>query len=448
MTSEGKTTCVFAVSLFVRTTSTTNVECELRRLCKEKYSQLGPILELEELSSSKESASPRAGVYTGELTLEQNPVPDSETLKYFGRELDGAWLEKLMQSKCSLVIVFHFSPANKFSLLRSACGLVGELALSSEAVLADDSTSEYFSPSAWTATRLAGWTGESAPDVTSHITTHQYSNGELERAVTLGMDKFGLPDIVVEGFPRHWTNSVGALIELIAQLGVERGHIPLSGTMSLRINDVLDSSIRVSLIKSLKPGASGTATVTLRQAVPDEGDPLNALVSVVFDEKQGETLENQWRLLRSLFGSTVESVQPVASDDAELMAAKARVREKLPELAHRFRQGLPLDGRLLLKARFKTDTDDIENMWFEVRKWEAGRITGTLLNEPFYISALNLGSTVTINEDAVIDYIYSQLGQPDEGNEMGAILDRRSSRFKELFASILGRLRILFSGRE
>ncbi|HET6890070.1 MAG TPA: DUF2314 domain-containing protein [Pyrinomonadaceae bacterium] len=430
------------MSLFVETTSATSIEGELRRLCKGKYSQLGPIRELEELSSAKE------GVYTGELTLAQNPVPDSESLKYFGRELNGAWLEKLMRSKCSLVIVFHYSPANKFSLLRSACGLVGELALSSEAVIADDNTSEYFSPSAWTAKRLAGWTGESAPNVVSHITTHQYSNGELERAVTLGMDKFGLPDIVVEGFPRHWANSVGALIELIAQLGVERGHIPLSGTMPLRINDILDSSIRASFIKSLKPGASETATVTLRQAVPDEGDPLNALVSVVFDEKQGETLESQARFLRSLFGSTVDSVQPVASDDAELIAAKARVRAKLPELARRFRQGLPLGGRLLLKARFMTDTDDIENMWFEVRKWEAGRITGTLLNEPYYISALNLGSTVTIDEDAVIDYIYSQLGQPDEGNEKAPFSTGDRRRFKALFTSILGRLPILRSRRK
>jgi uncharacterized protein YegJ (DUF2314 family) len=422
----GVTTCVFAVSLFVRTKSATHIESELRRLCNGKYSQLGPILEPEKVFTSEEGLSPWEGVCSSEQSLADNPVPDTESLKYFGRELNGVWLERLMKSKCSLIIVFQFSPVNKFSLLRSACALVGELALSSEAVIADENTSEYFSPSAWMAERLAGWTGEIAPSVFSHITTHRYTKGELERAVTLGMDKFGLPDIVVEEFPRHWANSVGALIELMAQLGVERGHIPLSGTMPLRINDVLDSSIRESLISSLGPGASGTATVTLQQAEPDEGDPLNALVSVVFDEKQGETLESQARFLKSLFGGAVDSMQPVAANDPELQAAKARARAKLPELARRFRQGLPPDDRLELKARFKTDTDRIENMWFEVREWEAGRITGTLLNEPYDISALNVGSTVTIHEDAVIDYIYSQPGQPDEGNETGAILDRRS----------------------
>ena len=36
------------------------------------------------------------------------------------------------------------------------------------------------------------------PDLSKHLVIHAYQKGELVRAITLGMEKFGLPDLVID----------------------------------------------------------------------------------------------------------------------------------------------------------------------------------------------------------------------------------------------------------
>jgi len=64
----------------------------------------------------------------------------------------------------------------------------------------DDETREIFSPDEWHARRVETWKSE-VPELARHTTIHAYKNETLVRAITLGITKFGLPDIVIEDLP-------------------------------------------------------------------------------------------------------------------------------------------------------------------------------------------------------------------------------------------------------
>jgi len=61
----------------------------------------------------------------------------------------------------------------------------------------DEETREIFSPDAWHEKRLKSWSGD-VPDTSSQTVIHIYKNDELDRAITLGMTKMGLPDVVFD----------------------------------------------------------------------------------------------------------------------------------------------------------------------------------------------------------------------------------------------------------
>ena len=416
---------VLGVSFFVANTSA--LRKDLSDKCTSEFPSMAPVRGLDALTAPDHSKPVPDGIYMGDVSLAQNPIPSETSLKYFGRGLDSTWVAKLKSAQCTLALVFRLPISGSLQSLRKACTVVGDLVKAHQVVVCDENTREYFTPSAWSERRIETWGPDDSPRVSSHITIHQYAKGEFDRAITLGMDKFGLPDLVVEAFPRHWANSVGGLMELVTQLGVENGSLQSGTSKEVAIADVKNEWIRDRLAKSTLSGGTGKETIALQPGRRDDGDPSNDLVQIEFGSGPGTEIERQAKLLGSLFGGTGDSLKLAKPDDQELAAASARARAKLPEFATRFRAGLLPGARLVLKAAFRTPGGFSEYMWFEVHKWEGGNVSGTLLNRPERVSGMTVGSSVSVSADDVYDYIYSQPGQPEEGNETGAILERQSS---------------------
>ena len=358
-----------------------------------------------------------------EKNVQRNyPPPKMKSLQYFGRGISREQAAALQQSREALVLKFMHSKENVWTGLQTANLLVEEIARRTGGLVWDEETREIFSPDAWHKKRLESWTTES-PDISTQTTIHAYQNAEYVRAITLGMAKVGLPDVVVNDFSWSANRGVGNLINLFCQSMAEGAMLNTPGRFKLDIKSIKNARVRESQVKGLKTNASGTACLSLKEGKKDEGDPENRLIELTADAYSGPDLHaKQESMLSSLFGWE-DSITPV-EHTAELLEASRKATARLPELYQAFRAGLQPGEFIHLKAPFKTPDNGHEWMWVAVTSWEGSRIKGLLDNEPFDIPSLHAGQIVEIRQEDVFDYIRRYPDKHTEGNTTGAIIEK------------------------
>ena len=67
-------------------------------------------------------------------------------------------------------------------------------------------------------------------------------------------------------------------------------------------------------------------------------------------------------------------------------------------------------------------------MWVEVLAWHEDRVKGVLMNAPFEVPGVRAGAEVEVPLASVFDYLRTLPDGTTEGNETGAILERREGR--------------------
>lgn len=352
--------------------------------------------------------------------------PDPDLLARFGHGLSSEQADQLMQSEQALILEFSYSGRHVWNGLKEAQGLVADLATATGGLIWDEETREVFAPAAWSE-RLAAWTGD-VPDLSKHTVIHAYKKDEFIRAITLGMTKFGLPDLVVENFSWSLSRNTGQLINLFAQALAEGATIARPGEFDLDLKSIRNPQVREEHLPHLQGNATGVALLTLKKGTWEDGDPKNRLIELTFDRGTGpDPHARHEAVLSKTFGST-DSVTKVAHDDVELEAASARARAKLPALRTAFNKGLEPGETLLLKAPFATPDDSQEWMWVEVTRWKGDAISGLLMNEPHSIPDLHAGQKVQVSEAKIFDYIRRRPDGTVEGNETGKIIARQQNR--------------------
>jgi uncharacterized protein YegJ (DUF2314 family) len=349
--------------------------------------------------------------------------PDLESLQRFGRGLSREQAVALQDSQTALLLDFGYSKKHVWDGLRAALSLAANLARVTGGLLWDEETREVFTPDVWEKKRIEDWT-EDVPDISSHTVIHAYKNEEYIRAITLGMAKLGLPDIVVDRFSWSLSRNMGHVVNLFAQAIAEGGAPKKPGEFDLDIRAIRNAKVREPQIKSLKSNATSVALLSLKQGVWEEGDPKNRLIEITFDRYPGPDLHaRQEKMLASLFGWE-DSVTPV-KESQELQDASNRARAKLPSLRAAFNSGLAPGGFIQVKAPFKTPGGEQEWMWVEVTSWKGDKIKGLLRNEPFNIPTLHAGEEVEVSEAKVFDYIRKHADGSEEGNETGRIIEKQ-----------------------
>lgn len=382
-----------------------------------------------------ESAAPLNGVESEPVSMPQFPVvwlatpsiadaapPEGEALAYFGRSLNEAERGQLAASKAVSVLTFVALAADALPAYRRALQLVGDFAQTTGGIIWDQSTRELFSMAAWNK-RGAGWDAEGRPDVLSHIAIHAYRDGELGRAITLGMRKFALPDIVLDQIPTRGPH-LQDLIQLVGQrlLEGEEAHGP--GRLKLAIADVRHPGVRQSLVAGQQAGVPGQAVLHVVAGEPEEGDPDNALIEIAFPGAAAARQERQAELVAQLFG-TASNVVPDVKHDQELLAASAAARQTVMRFKPLYANQPPhTPGSLLVKAPFVTSSGGHEWMWVEVVRWQDRTIYGLLNSEPQQVPELKSGARVEVNEETVFDYILNKPDGTQEGNTTAAIISR------------------------
>ncbi|MHB0969711.1 MAG: DUF2314 domain-containing protein [Thermoanaerobaculia bacterium] len=347
-------------------------------------------------------------------------APDPEGLRYFGRGLDAEQAAALQTASQVLVLDFAFPSADVWKLARAANETALAAAEASGALLWDEETREMFTPAAWRAARIDTW-NETVPVLADHITIHTYMNGDYARAITLGMAKFGLPDVVVEELTWSTSRAAANMINAVCQSVAETGRFTVTGEYDLALESIRNPEARASQLENPGEGATRLAQLRFEMVKPEEGDPQNRIIALRFDRHQGhDPHAQQAAALGALYGSTDSVIQVQHTD--ELRAASESARNQLPALALAFRAGLAPGEYIQLKAPFATTSGGTEWMWVEVTSWKGSKIEGLLRNDPVEIPKLHSGQKVTISEDDVFDYIHIYPDGHEEGNTTGPIL--------------------------
>jgi uncharacterized protein YegJ (DUF2314 family) len=356
--------------------------------------------------------------------------PTMEDLQYSGEGISRQQAQALQKSKEAFVLQFAHPKENVWTALRTADLLVEEIAQKTGGLVWDEETREVFSPDAWHEKRLKSWSGN-VPDISSQTVVQTYKKDELVRAITLGMKKVGLPDVVMDDLPWSSEHQVGNLINIFCQSMAEGAVFEKSGKFSLDLRAIKNSEVRDAQLKSLKGNSMGVAYLSLRPGVWEEGDPKNRLMQLKSDRYAGSDVPaKQDRMLSCFFGW--EDKVTTVEHNEELLEESRREKTKLPGLQKDFNTGLQPGEFILVKAPFKTPDGGNEWMWVEITYWKENLIRGTLENEPFKIPDLHAGQVVEIWQGDVFDYIRQYPDKRREGNTTGEIIrkmDQKQSGF-------------------
>ncbi|WP_051278902.1 DUF2314 domain-containing protein [Chitinilyticum aquatile] len=374
----------------------------------------------------KAPASPQVRARLEKDARQNYRPPGPEMLQYFGQSLSKAQAQALQGPAQALILDFSHGKAQVWSGLRNANLLVEQIARETGGLVWDEETREIYTPDAWHAKRLARWS-EPVPDVATQTVIHAYRDTELVRAITLGMSKTGLPDVVMEDLGWAQNDSAGLLINLVCQTMAEGAVVGKNGQLDLDIRAIRSKSRREAALAAQGKKGESLARLTLLKAAPAEGDPDNRLLQISAARYAGpDTQARQEKMLSALFGSE-DSVSYI-KHNAALKAASAKARAELPALQRAFAAGLKPGEFILLKAPFATPDGGREWMWVEVTSWQGKTIKGVLNNEPVHVPELQSGQMVTIRQDEVFDYLRQLPDGTRTGNTTSKIIEQMQAR--------------------
>src|SRR5262249_14111701 len=134
--------------------------------------------------------------------------------------------------------------------------------------------------------RIADWT-EDVPDLSKQVVIHAYQTDGFVRAITLGMEKFGLPDLVIDEFSWSLQRNMVDVMMLFAQALAENSTLPKPGEFDLSFDAIRNPKVREPQVKSLLPGATGVLLLSLTEGIWEEGDPKNRLIEIQFSRGKG-----------------------------------------------------------------------------------------------------------------------------------------------------------------
>lgn len=348
------------------------------------------------------------GVTLAAAEMADYAPPNEELLQYFGRGLSAQQQQDVQGAVAATRFIVDVPAARRIEVLEKLGIAVGAAAKKWGGYPWDEATRELFTAEAWQQRRVAGWQ-DGLPLVTKHMVSHLYENGGGKyRLVTLGMQKFALPDLSIDGVPKAFAEQLQALVNLVAARLLAHPELAASGALSFELDATDAGTLRVEL--------------SLLGTEPQTGDADNAQLEVHFDGA-GSQSERISAALERAFGSAEAPIIMAKDSDAELNAARDRARARLPEVKKRFEGRKKNLESVMVKAPFG-DGEQREWMWVEVRQWKAGQLEGVLTNDPYYV-ALKRGAVVKVQEAEIFDWTISLRDGGSEGGETSRVLERR-----------------------
>ncbi|EDP94242.1 DUF2314 domain-containing protein [Kordia algicida OT-1] len=349
------------------------------------------------------------------------PAHDMEYLAYFAEGFSKEQKEQLQTSKNAFILVLYYQKKDVFTHSKKLFDWVYKKIKDTDYVVYDGEVREYFSPKTWKRDRVDAWEN-GIPSAINQLTIHSYRKDEYCRSITFGMQRFGLPDLIIDDSPCTNVTSVNQLLTIMGQLLLE-GNKVQEKELFIDLEAIQNTILKNLISEIVYENAEKKATINFdTNVLQEEGDPFNLLYEVNFENdayKNPQAYENE--VFAKLFGSEDEITH--IKHNEEILAASERAKKHLPALQKLFNNGLD-QSSLLLKAPFTTDSGGNEWMWIEVTKWDDETIEGILQNDPYYIKDLKSGAKVTVQQADVFDYILYKADGSSEGNETGKLIQK------------------------
>ncbi len=382
--------------------------------------------ELNWMKDSDTEFSGKQDVYVQLETevAEMYAPPETESLQYSGFGFSEEEAEELQKTEHAIRIWFRHPGAEALEGLKSADKLLVKLSEKFGGFLWDEITRQVFTREAWIETRIGTWS-DGLPDCVDHVAMHAYRNGDHIRAITLGMEKFGLPDVLMSEIPDNANTGRGNLINTVCQLLIEGSVIANPDSFPIDLRSIRHKGFREVQLEGVVGDGTGKGTVALKIGPWDPGDPSNDLIEIYpFDSGGSDFFAAQHTMVSEIFGFKDE-VQFIDHDNSELQAASDRAREKLPALRKKFNEGLGVGENLLIKVPFASEDGSDEWMWVGVQKWaDDGTIRGLLQSSPHFVPELSAGQEVEVQEKDIFDYILNFEDGTQEGGETSEVIEK------------------------
>ena len=347
--------------------------------------------------------------------------PPSSYLQHYGHGLSPPDIDRLQASTHALQILFTLPNPRQAAGHRDVHAFLATFARSTGGIIWDEETREAFTPDAWEARRALPDDEDTVNLLHQTVLNLDEGSDGLLRVVSLGMRKFGLPDIALDNLPRTQSRPGARVVNTVALALASGAPLDAQGRFTLRRDTIHPLSARKAVTDVVHTNANAEVVIELRPGRRQPGDPDNRLLEISLAPYFGSDETSRLAaLLFAMFGG--DSDVRVSPDTPEYLAASQRARARLPEWRTRFQGGLRTGDILCVKKEFPTPDGQGERMWVEIIEWpEDGNIAGVLQNEPVKASDFQEGQQVRVRENEVIDVIHIHPDGSFEGNETGLI---------------------------
>ncbi|MGE3852950.1 MAG: DUF2314 domain-containing protein, partial [Planctomycetota bacterium] len=367
------------------------------------------------------------------------PLPDRDALEFFG--LGEAEANVLDRATHAYLISGHDLPTSPRVGFWTAQALARSLATATSGVILDVDCQRILPEEA--CSRSLPESGEIR--ITEHtlVITSAQDDGRCW-VTTLGMQRFGLPNLEVRGVPMSMTSVMAPLVNAVST--------ELINIVSAHTAAAPDEPIRLDAVRLTIQSLSGVTGEPDSDEDNNSDDELTGTADIGLSYTEETDLEPFIRLhppgepdadpgpwinacAASLFGQTDQRLLHVPGDSAALDRAKQRAIAELPAVRDRYRSGLPGGSELYVKVGFATDSatqpddddaDDANNlsefMWLFVEAWsDDTTLSARLANDPVYRTDLRAGQALQVRTDEICDWMISHTDGSREGGYTIAI---------------------------
>lgn len=252
------------------------------------------------------------------------------------------------------------------------------------------------------------------------VQLHRQDDGTA-RALTLGMMRFGCPDLALEGANMGAAPRLATVLNAVAsKLAEGEDRTPITVTLA---------DVARTLGKAPGELNASPRPVELDVIAPEraEGDPDNEIAELVPSE--GSSREAWDTVVANLFGVPASVSNDV--EDRELGEVAGRAKKELPRAVGRFETA---GGELFVKGPFVIPPDarldggpTTELLWVDVAACDAKLCTGVLANDPTWPSNLASAKTTSVERAHVADWLLRERDGGTTGGESLRVLRARSS---------------------
>lgn len=343
------------------------------------------------------------------MPVEEYEPPSVTYLQHKGFGISQEQREQLQETDTVVLVDVYIIKPDNFDYLTAVNRMVGVIADQTKGFIWDEETREMFTPLAWNKTRIPEADGSVA---LANTTMHGYEiPSKNYRALSFGMRKLGLPDIVISEFPKpFWTPTMSMMRFLVAYIGDSGPLAPKQRWTSQELKSLL----------GLEADLSGLPGIQLVPSKRDQGDPRNDLWTIDFNQYPGESYhEQQAHVIFKLFQRN-DPLLGVWDQREELMKLSEAARTKLAaKKARLVEEGLEAKQRLVLKAFV-----DGEYLWVDFKSWKDDTLAGELLNETTADGSKKQGDALSVPFDQVFDYLFVHADGREEGNETSKFISQ------------------------